>query len=108
MEIIETTKFTAQVTEFFSDEEYLSFQIEMVKRPDCGDLIPGSKGLRKVRWRYQGHGKSGGVRVIYYWFVEDFQLLFLFMYPKNVQDDLTKDQIKILQNLVEREFKNGR
>lgn len=107
MEIIETTIFTRQVIQYLSDEEYLDFQMAIVKRPDSGNLIPGSRGLRKVRWKYQGQGKSGGVRIIYYWLVDDSQLLFLYLYPKNVRDNLTHDQLKMLQKIVERELKNG-
>jgi hypothetical protein len=60
--------------------------------------------LRKVRWNLPGRGKRGGVRVIYYWAVSRDQLLMLFMYPKNVRDDLTSAQLKILKQIVEREY----
>ena len=50
-----------------TDEEYRVLQEALVFRPTMGDLIPGSGGLRKVRWKIEGRGKSGGVRVIYYW-----------------------------------------
>lgn len=107
MEIIETSIFTKQITKYLSDEEYLAFQMELVRRPDAGAIIQGSGGLRKIRWRYQGQGKSGGIRIIYYWFVNDQLILLLFAYSKNEQDDLTEDQRKILKQIVERELKDG-
>jgi hypothetical protein len=51
------------------------------------------------------HGKRGGVRVIYYWVTKEDQILMLFMYPKNVQDDLSPQQLKVLREIVEKEFK---
>lgn len=50
-------------------------------------------------------GKRGGVRVIYYWVVAQDQILMLFIYPKNDQDDLTPRQLKILREIVEKEYK---
>ena len=107
MELLETSIFTKQITKYLSDEEYLSFQMELVRRPDAGTIIQGSGGLRKIRWRYRGQGKSGGLRIIYYWFVNDQLILLLLAYPKNVQEDLTKDQLKILKKIVESELKDG-
>lgn len=68
-------------------------------------IIPHSGGLRKVRWSMSGRGKRGGVRVIYYWVVAEDQILMLFMYPKNEKDDLTPAQLKVLREIVEKEFK---
>jgi hypothetical protein len=57
--------------------------------PTCGDLIPGSGGLRKVRVGRDGMGKRGGTRVIYYFYNEDFPILLLALYAKNEKGDLT-------------------
>ena len=74
-------------------------------RPEQGPLIPGTGGLRKIRWGGRGHGKSGGYRIIYYWDgrIETFYMLYL--YPKNEQEDLTAYQAKLLGQLVRKEFK---
>jgi mRNA-degrading endonuclease RelE of RelBE toxin-antitoxin system len=66
MEIIETSIFTRQIQVLLSDEEYRQLQLALLPKPDLGAIIPGSGGLRKVRWSGKGHGKQGGVRVIYY------------------------------------------
>ena len=89
MVIIETSVFTRQVQKLLSDEEYRHLQIELSNRPNMGVIIPGSGGLRKVRWGLRGRGKCGGVRVIYYWAVEQSHLFMLLIYPKNVRDDLS-------------------
>jgi mRNA-degrading endonuclease RelE of RelBE toxin-antitoxin system len=104
MVIIETPLFTKRIQELISDEEYRFLQTHLINRPDTGKIIPGSGGLRKLRWSTGGHGKRGGSRVIYYWFVSKDTILLLFAYPKSEQDDLTRDQIRQLKNIVEKEY----
>lgn len=100
MELIETSIFTKQVQAALSEEEYRAFQLYLILRPDAGPIIPGSGGLRKVRWRLAGRGKRGGARVIYYWRTAQDQLILLFLYPKNAQAALTPSQVKALRTLV--------
>lgn len=104
MIIVETSVFTWQVLELLSDEEYRKLQTVVANRPTAGSIIPGSGGLRKIRWGLQRHGKSGGVRVIYYWAVEQEKVLMLFMYPKSSQADLTPEQVSVLRKIVEAEY----
>jgi len=104
MVIIETPIFTRQIASSLSDEEYRLFQTALLKRPDAGKVIPGSGGLRKIRWSAEGRGKRGGVRVIYYWFTSQGTILLLFMYPKNAQEDLTPSQLKQLKMFIEEEY----
>jgi len=77
---------------------------ELIRRPAAGNLIPGSGGLRKIRWSLKGHGKRGGVRVIYYWAVMRNHLRMLFIDPKNVRDDLSPHQVKTLKRIIEEEY----
>lgn len=102
MVIIETAVFTRIIGELMDDDHYRDLQDALVQRPDAGDLIPGSGGLRKVRWKVMGKGKRGGLRIIDYWQIADDQLWMLYAYAKNDTDDLTKDQLKILRDIVER------
>jgi mRNA-degrading endonuclease RelE of RelBE toxin-antitoxin system len=104
MVIFETSIFTRQVQALLSDEEYRQLQMALILHPDLGAVIPGSGGLRKVRWSTGGRGKRGGVRVIYYWAVVHDRILMLFMYAKNEQDDLTPEQLKVLRRIVEEEY----
>ena len=104
MVIIETSVFTRQVVDLLTDDEYLELQRTLSDRPATGDVIPRTGGLRKLRWGVAGPGKRGGVRIIYYWARQQEQILMLLLYPKNVQDDLTEDQRKILRSIVEEEY----
>ena len=105
MQFIETSVFTRQVTSLLTDDQYSQLQLALVARPDAGAIIPHSGGLRKIRWSVSGRGKRGGVRAIYYWVVAHDQILMLFMYPKSEKDDLTPQQLKVLREIVEKEFK---
>jgi hypothetical protein len=104
MIFVETSIFTRQVQKLLADDEYRELQQALVDRPDAGAVMVGSGGIRKIRWAKEGRGKSGGVRVIYYWVVTSEQILMLFMYPKGEQDDLTSAQIKMLRQIVEEEY----
>jgi mRNA-degrading endonuclease RelE of RelBE toxin-antitoxin system len=73
-------------------------------RRSCGDLIRSSGGLRKMRWAGSGRGKRGGLRIIYYWNLPDSTILLLLAYPKNEQDNLTPEQLKILKSVIETEY----
>ncbi len=104
MIIVETSIFTRQVQKLLPDEEYRELQKVLVLHPDLGVVIPGSGGLRKIRWTMQGRGKQGGVRIIYFWASMKDQLLMLFIYSKHEQDDLTPEQLKILRKIIEEEY----
>lgn len=73
-------------------------------RPDAGDVIKGSGGLRKIRWSSRGKGKRGALRIIYYWDAPDI-IYMLLPYKKNEQEDLTQDQLKLLKELVKKSLK---
>ena len=105
MVIIETSIFTRRIQTILADDEYRLLQAYLIRKPDGGKIIPGSGGLRKLRWSAGGHGKRGGIRVIYYWFVPQEIILFLFAYPKNEQDDLTPEQLKQLKKIIEGEYR---
>jgi mRNA-degrading endonuclease RelE of RelBE toxin-antitoxin system len=104
MIIVETSVFTRQVQKLLSDDEYRQLQIELANYPAAGVIIQGSGGIRKMRWSIGKRGKRGGVRILYYWAVQQDRLLMLFVYSKSNQDDLSLDQIKILQKIVEEEY----
>jgi hypothetical protein len=104
MVIIETSVFTRRVQALLTDEEDRELQVALINRPTAGTLIEGGGGLRKVRWALPGRGKRGGTRVIYYWAVEQGQLLMLFMFAKNERDDLSPAQRKTLRQIVEDEY----
>ncbi len=102
MVIIETKIFTRIIKELMTDDQYKELQEALVSRPDLGDLIKDSGGLRKVRWHLENRGKSGGVRVIYYWVVDDHHIRMLYAYHKGKQENLTSEQLAQLKAIVER------
>lgn len=88
------------------DEVYADLQQILCTNPAAGDLIKGTGGLRKIRWGGSGRGKRGGSRIIYYWLSRDDQIYMLYVYPKNVQVNLTDKQKKVLMSLVKEELKD--
>ena len=105
MRFVETPVFTASVRGVLTDEAYRALQVALLLRPQQGALIPGSGGLRKVRWAGSGRGKRGGVRILYYWHPSEETFYMLVAYAKNVQADLTAAQLKVLRRLVAEEFR---
>ncbi len=102
--IIETPTFTRLVSKYLDDESYRLLQVSLALNPEKGKIIPGSGGIRKLRWGTEGRGKRGGLRVIYYLHVSQGKVLMLFIYSKSEVGDLTKEQIRILRKVAE-EFK---
>ena len=75
--------------------------------PERHPLIPGTGGFRKARWRRSGGGKSGGVRVIYYFMVRPDLIFLADLYAKNEKENLTHAERNELQKIaseIEREF----
>lgn len=102
--IVETRGFTARISDLLRDEDYRFLQLELVRNPEVGRVIPGTGGLRKLRWAASGRGKRGGARVIYFWHAKSQHLLMLFVFPKNERSDLTAAQRRALRKTVEMEY----
>lgn len=66
--------------------------------------MPGTGGIRKVRWAGSSRGKRGGVRVLYYFAVAHDRLLMLYVFAKNEQEDLSDAQRKALRAIVQAEY----
>ncbi|HVA55206.1 MAG TPA: type II toxin-antitoxin system RelE/ParE family toxin [Gammaproteobacteria bacterium] len=103
MVIFETPVFTRRIQDLLEDDEYAALQYALTLAPSLGDKIPGTGGLRKVRWAAEGRGKRGGIRVIYYHWSQAGQLYMLYAYAKNEQHDLTPEQKRSLKRLVDQE-----
>jgi len=104
MEIVETSVFTRQIKKLLSDEEYAELQFRLVISPLAGAIIRGSGGLRKLRWAAEGRGKSGGIRVIYYYVTAEYRIFMLAAYAKGAKEDLTDNEVAALRKLVREEL----
>jgi hypothetical protein len=96
MEFVETSIFTERITRLLTDDEYHELQAMLSDQPRAGHVIPGTGGLRKLRWRAASRGKRGGLRIIYYCWSAN-RLYMLFAYDKATQGDLTPGQLKALR-----------
>ena len=105
MRFVETPVFTRVITAAIADEQYQRLQIALMLRPEQGDVIRGTGGLRKVRWALPGSGKRGGLRIIYYWSAGDRAFYMVYAYAKNEQGDLSATQARALGRLVREAFK---
>ncbi|GMR03985.1 MAG: type II toxin-antitoxin system RelE/ParE family toxin [Gammaproteobacteria bacterium] len=105
MVFFETPIFSRYREKYFLDDDYLRLQLALIGEPTLGPVIPGSSGIRKLRWPGKGKGKRGGLRVIYYYITQDAQIYLLTLYSKGELQDLTKDQIKALKALVEEQLR---
>ena len=84
-----------------SEDDLKKLEEILLENPQLGDVIEGTGGARKMRIQIENRGKSGGGRVIYVDVFEKEKLYFLLAYPKNVQDNLTPDQKKLVRRLIE-------
>ncbi len=96
----ETKAFTRDVLSLLSEESYFKFQNYLQENFLLGDVIPGGNGLRKIRWRIEGNGKSGGVRIIYYLASAKGYIYLMAIYSKNQRTNLDKDRLKKLAEQV--------
>ncbi len=106
MEFIEAPAFTRYVSIYFREEEYAELQSQLQRNPTAGDLMPGTGGFRKLRWRdrSRGKGQRGGLRIIYYHFASDNQIWLMTVYGKDEAVDLTAQQKKVLRTTIEIEL----
>ena len=109
--IIEFPGFLSQVGSSISIDERDEFINFIARNPDAGNIIPGTGGVRKVRWGSKNKGKSGGIRVIYYFYDEIAPVFLLTAYGKGEKENLTseqKKQISALAHILKVECKNHR
>jgi hypothetical protein len=69
--------------------------------PESHPVVPGAGGVRKARWGREARGKSGGVRIIYYYWVRDCEVYMLSIYAKNEQADMDATDKKAARKFVE-------
>lgn len=105
MKVTEHPLFVKVIEQLLDHENQCLLIDFLIEHPDKGDLIPGGKGLRKIRWSVSGRGKRGGARIIYYWHVYDDEILLLYGYAKSRRSDLTHEQLKTLIALLNEQYR---
>jgi hypothetical protein len=100
---IETKLFTRLVQEYLTDDEYRKLQTFLIEQPEAGDVVRGSGGVRKLRWKAPGQGKRGGYRVIYYAKIQQGVIWMLTLYPKNVADNIPAHVLRQIRKEIEDE-----
>ncbi len=98
--VAETPTFTRQAEKLFDEDEKRELINFLAENPLAGDEIPGTGGVRKVRFAASGRGKRGGARIIYYYLDETIPLYALLAYAKNDKADMTPDEKRIVSALA--------
>lgn len=99
--VVETLVFQKQWPLYWSEEERGEFAAYIAEFPNSGDVVPKSGGIRKVRWRRPGTGKSGGVRVIYFTRIVEEEVVLLLIYAKSETDNITGAKLKEIRRVIE-------
>ena len=100
--VIETFLFEKQWPLYWNEEERGEFAAYVAEFPNSGDVVPQSGGIRKVRWRRAGTGKSGGVRVIYFTRTAEEEIVLLIIYAKAKTDNITGAKLKEIRRALEK------
>lgn len=99
--VVETDLFRKQWPNYWTEDERGEFAAYIADAPGAGDVVPGSGGIRKVRWRRAGTGKSGGVRVIYFVRTAEGEIVLLLIYSKSRTDNITGATLKEIRRALE-------
>lgn len=105
--VVELKSFAAAAKGLISASEVAELTVFLAMTPKAGDLIAGTGGVRKLRWRASGRGKRGGARVIYYYHNETVPIFLITAFAKNVRSNISKaerNQMKALTRALVVEF----
>ncbi len=99
---VEAPIFSKKVYEYLNEDEYAALQWALVIRPEAGKVIPGSGGLRKIRWSAKGQGKRGGTRIIYYFQKENGEIWLITIYAKGETENIPTKTLKAIKEALEK------
>lgn len=109
--VIETPRFLKKAERLFNEDARAELVLFIAKDPEAGEIMPETGGVRKLRWGVEGRGKSGGVRVIYYFHNDSVPVFLLDLFPKNEKANLTRAErnaLKAIMPQIVEEYKKGR
>ena len=98
---IETKLFSRLLADYLTDDEYASLQAALTGNPEQGALVPGSGGVRKLRWAQPGRGKRGGIRVIYYAKSRIGIIWMLTIYAKNEEQSIPAHVLRKIKEEID-------
>ncbi len=100
--VVETPIFTKLSADYWEEGERLEFISALAADPLAGAVVPGTGGVRKIRWARPGSGKSGGVRVIYYNRTERGEIWLLLIYAKSAKENIPNHVLKSIREEIEK------
>ena len=98
--VAETPTFSRQAAKLFREDEKRELIDYLARNPLAGDEIPGTGGVRKLRFAMAGQGKRGGARIVYYYLDERLPLYALLAYAKAAQSDMTPTERRMVSALA--------
>ncbi len=104
--VVELPEYIKRAKKILSEDERDDLLYYLSSNPRAGNLIQGTGGIRKLRWALKGKGKSGGSRVIYFYYNETIPLFILTLFSKNEKVNLSKTERNDLAKLVKELAKN--
>ena len=100
MTVVETDRFLADAAQFWTAPEREELVLYLAQSPEAGQIIPGTGGVRKLRWSMPGMGKRSGARVIYYFHSTRLPLFLLAAYGKSEKANLTQAERNAMKRIV--------
>jgi hypothetical protein len=100
-DVLTTSRYERDARRLLTETEKTAMQESISANPEAHPVVPGTGGVRKARWGRQGRGKSGGVRLIYYYWTADNEVYLLFLYAKNEQSDMNNADRVAARKFVE-------
>ena len=101
LSFIESRLFTRLIGDYLPDQAYASLQRTLAGNPTSGAVIPGTGGIRKLRWALPGRGKRGGVRVIYFARPAEGVIWMLTIYAKNEAQDIPTSVLRRIKEEID-------
>ena len=98
--VVETPLFLRKAEKILDDEDRAALVLSIATAPEAGEIMPGTGGVRKLRWALEGRGKSGGARVIYYFHSDRMPVVLLSIYAKGAKVNLSQAERNELKALI--------